>query len=234
MAGERQSASVALTDIIIIIAVSSAAYFAEVAAREAGYLKMGADSQGFTAVLAGAATALLLVIVRGQHFRDIGFRRPRRWATVPLWAIGIMTAYFAAQALAPILISSFMELPRPDFSRYGHVYQNLPAALTMALVLPFTASIPEEIIYRGFLFDRLTSIFGSGVLGSTLTVLAAALIFGAIHFQWGLGGVLVTSIMGLVWGVAFLLCGRNLWIVIIAHSLGHILFVTQLYFMKIS
>ncbi len=53
--------------------------------------------------------------------------------------------------------------------------------------------------------------------------------FGAVHFQWGAGGMLVTVIMGTIWGTAYLLCGRNLWVVILAHSAGHILLVMQLY-----
>jgi len=56
-----------------------------------------------------------------------------------------------------------------------------------------------------------------------------ALVFSMIHFQWGIGGMLMTLIMGIIWGTAFLLCGRNLWVVILAHSGGHILFVVQLY-----
>jgi hypothetical protein len=35
--------------------------------------------------------------------------------------------------------------------------------------------------------------------------------------------------MGAVWGTAFLLCGRNLWIMIIAHSTAHVALVAQLY-----
>jgi membrane protease YdiL (CAAX protease family) len=62
-----------------------------------------------------------------------------------------------------------------------------------------------------------------------MTVLVQALAFGAVHFMWGIGGVIVTVMMGIVWGTAYLLCGRNLWVVILAHSAGHILFVIQLY-----
>lgn len=40
----------------------------------------------------------------------------------------------------------------------------------------------------------------------------------------------MTLIMGLVWGTAYLLCGRNIWVVILAHSGGHVLLVTRLYF----
>ena len=56
-----------------------------------------------------------------------------------------------------------------------------------------------------------------------------SVLFGSAHFGWGLGGMIATSMMGAVWGTAFLLCGRNLWIVIIAHTFGHIALVVGLY-----
>ena len=118
------------------------------------------------------------------------------------------------------------ECNRHDLSRYAPLAGSLPAAIAVALILPFTASIPEEIIYRGFLIGRLESLLGGNVV---LAVGVQALIFGAIHFQWGLGGMIVTVIMGAIWGAAFVLCGRNLWIVIIAHSAGHVLGAVQLY-----
>ena len=93
-----------------------------------------------------------------------------------------------------------------------------------------TAAIPEELLYRGFLIERLTRLFAGARGASVLAVLTQALIFGSVHFQWGFGGIVVTAIMGAIWGSAFLLCGRNLWIVIIAHSAAHIAMVMQLYF----
>ena len=219
----------AILDILLLVAVSAVAYLAESWARDAGIIKLGEDSRGLLAVLAGAATALGLVAARGGSLRDLGFLRPRRWWTVPIWAVGILATYIAVQALAPVLVSKFIELPAPDLSRHNPVAGNLGQALLLALALPFTASIPEEIIYRGFLMDRLTRIFGASAGGAVLTVLVQSLMFGSVHFGWGVGGVIVTTMMGAVWGTAFLLCGRNLWIVIIAHSLGHILFVAQLY-----
>jgi membrane protease YdiL (CAAX protease family) len=100
----------------------------------------------------------------------------------------------------------------------------------MILVLPLTAAIPEEVLYRGFLIERLTCLTGKGKAGIVLAVLVQAIVFGSVHFEWGAGGILLASIMGAVWGSAFVLCGRNLWIVIVAHSAAHIALVTQLYF----
>jgi membrane protease YdiL (CAAX protease family) len=219
----------AILDILTLIAASAVAYSAESWARDRGIITLGEDSRGVVAVVAGAAVALGLLFARGGRLRDIGFQRPKRWWTVPLWAVGILGAWVAMQALVPILVSRFVELPAPDLSRYNPVAGNLRAALLMALVLPFTASIPEEIIYRGFLMDRLTRIFGSGVGGAVMTVLVQSVFFGSVHFGWGFGGMIATTMMGAVWGTAFLLCGRNLWIVIIAHTVGHIALVVGLY-----
>ena len=80
--------------------------------------------------------------------------------------------------------------------------------------------------------NRLSQIFGVGLGGVLLTILVQGLVFGSIHYAWGIGGIIITTIMGLIWGAAYILCGRNLWIVIIAHSIGHIIFVAQLYFIE--
>ncbi len=216
-------------DIMIVFAVSGLVFLLEDFVSARGWISVGVEARGATAVLAGGLTAVGLVFVRGGTFADLGFRRPKRWATVPFQVAGILVAFIAVQTLAPMLVSSFISMPEPDLSRYDSIAGNLGAAIAMALVLPLAASIPEEIIYRGFLIGRLSDIFGRNFGGAFMAVLVQALVFGAIHFQWGIGGMIVTVIMGVVWGTAYLLCDRNLWVVILAHSAGHILLVIQLY-----
>jgi membrane protease YdiL (CAAX protease family) len=216
-------------DIMIVVAVSGLAFFLEDFAIAQEWIPFGTEARGAIAVLAGAFAAVGVVLARGGTLADLGFRRPERWATVPFQVTGILVAFIAVQTLAPLLFSSFISVPEPDLSRYDSISGNLGAAIAMALVLPLTASIPEEIIYRGFLIGRLSDIFGRHIGGAFMTVLVQALVFGAVHFQWGIGGMVLTVMMGIVWGTAYLLCGRNLWVVILAHSAGHILFVVQLY-----
>ncbi len=219
-------------DIMIVFAVSGLAFFLEDLANARGWISVGAEARGVTSVLAGALAAVGVVLARGGTLADLGFRRPTRWAMVPFQVTGILVAFIAVQTLVPLLVASFISLPAPDLSRYDSISGNLGAAIAMALVLPLTASIPEEVIYRGFLIGRLSDIFGRNLGGACITVLVQALVFGAVHFQWGIGGMIVTVMMGIVWGTAYLLCGRNLWIVILAHSAGHILLVIQLYLAK--
>ena len=221
-----------LFDILIVVAVSGLAFFLENLAIARGWIPFEVEVRGAVAVLAGAFAAVGVVLARGGTLADLGFRRPERWTMVPLQVAAILAAFIAVQTLAQLLVSSFISVPEPDLSRYDSIAGNLSAAIIMALVLPLTASIPEEIIYRGFLMGRLSDVFGRSIGGAFMTVFVQALVFGAIHFQWGIGGMILTIMMGIVWGSAYLLCGRNLWIVILAHSAGHILLVIQLYLAK--
>lgn len=219
----------ALIDIGIVFLFSAVGLGIEKAAKAFGLFSLGEIGSGLFAVLAGLVGVLYITKRRGFSHTDLGFRKPERYWTLPFWVIGIFLVYFGAQILAPMLLSLFIEIPAADFSKYSSVYQNLPLALLMFFGLPLTASIPEEIIYRGFLMDRLSRIFGKGTTGTGMTILVQAMIFGSIHFQWGIGGVLLTTIMGLVWGTAYILSGRNLWVVILAHSFIHVIFVILLY-----
>jgi membrane protease YdiL (CAAX protease family) len=216
-------------DILIVAGVTGLAYVLEGFADARGWIAVGEDARGATGMVCGALAAVCVVLTRGGTLGDLGFKRPKRWGVVPLQVLGILVAFVAAQNLVPLFLSSFVALPEPDFSRHAAVSGNLGAAIVMALILPFTASIPEEIIFRGFLIGRFSNMLGRGSFGASMSVLLQALIFGAIHFEWGIGGMLMTLVMGLVWGSAYLLCDRNLWVVILAHSSGHLLFVTQLY-----
>jgi membrane protease YdiL (CAAX protease family) len=218
-----------LNDIFIVMAVSGLAFILEDFSSAQGWVVVGEEARGVTAVLAGALAAVFVVFARGGTLAELGFRRPERWARVPLQVAIILIAFIAMQTLVPLLVSLFITVPEPDFSRNAAIAGDLQAAIAMALILPITASIPEEVIYRGFLMGRLSDIFGQNTSGASITVLTQAVIFGWVHFQWGIGGMVMTFCMGIVWGTAFLLCGRNLWVVILAHSAGHVLFVTQLY-----
>lgn len=222
----------AAREVAIVFVTSIAAFLLELAV--ASRLPWGAEARGVLAVFAGMAAAMLLAKRRGGTLASLGFTRPARWRTVPLWVFGILTAFIIAQNAVPLLLAPFFDVPQPDLSRYDVIRGNAAAAIAYALLLPLVAAVPEEILYRGFLINRLATIFGDGRGATTLAVLAQSVIFGAVHFQWGLGGVIATAVMGAIWGVAFVACGRNLWIVILAHGAAHVALVAQLYFSPTS
>ena len=149
-----------LTAIVIVIAVSAAAFAGELAVAD--HLPWGAEARGVIAVLLGAITALWLTVRHGGSLADIGLTRPRRWWTVPFWVLGILVAFGTAQALVPQLLAPYFDLAPPDMSRYDFIRGNATAAITFVLLLPLTAAIPEEIVYRGFLVRQFERLYGNG------------------------------------------------------------------------
>lgn len=222
----------AAREVAIVFAASVTAFALELAL--AAHLPWGAEARGVAAVFAGMAAALLLTRRGGRTLASLGFVKPSSWRTVPLWVLGILIAFIVTQNAVPLLLAPFFDMPQPDLSRYDVIRGNAAAAITYALLLPLVAAVPEEILYRGFLISRLTEIFGNRRNSMIPAVFAQSVIFGAAHFQWGLGGVVATAIMGAVWGAAFIACGRNLWIVILAHGAAHVALVAQLYFSPAS
>lgn len=217
-----------VTTIGAVAVVSVLAYLGELALAD--HLPWAAEARGVLAVLAGAAAAVWLTLAGGGTLGDLGLERPRRLALVPLQALAILVVFVVAQNLAPLLVVPFFEPESPDMSRYDYVRGNLPAAISLAVALPLAAAVPEEILYRGFLIGRLAQLLTTVPGGAGIAVLLQALVFGAVHFQWGAGGIFLATVMGTVWGFAYLLCGRNLWVVIVAHSMAQLALVAQLYY----
>ena len=217
----------ALVDLVLVIGASGAALALEL--LFADHLPWGSIARGVSAVLAGATVAVLCTLRRHGSLAPLGLARPRRPLRLALQAVAILVAFLAAQMLVPALLAPWFEAPPPDFSRYEGVRGNLPAALALAIALPLFAALPEEIVYRGFVVERVGALLGPHRLAPLGAVFVQALLFGSAHFQWGFGGMVLATIMGFVWGLAFLLCGRDLWAVVAAHGLAHKLFVVMLY-----
>ena len=114
----------------------------------------------------------------------------------------------------------------PDYSSYQEAMT--PWRLLGWIVISWTtAGFGEEIIWRGFFMKQIARLFdeqkeSSWVIGLVLSSIG----FGLAHFHQGLGGMLGTGFVGLVYGIFYLRSGRNLWVPIIAHGLtGSISFI---------
>lgn len=119
---------------------------------------------------------------------------------------------------------------KADYSSYGPLLGNLPAALTLIAGAWLSAAIGEEIVFRAFLMHQLHALFG-GVPGRIYPAsLTGGLVFGLMHANQGLSGIVVTGLVGALFGFAYLRSGRNLWSLVLAHGLIDTWGVATLYF----
>jgi membrane protease YdiL (CAAX protease family) len=72
--------------------------------------------------------------------------------------------------------------------------------LVLAILLVIVVAIAEETIFRGYLINRLSSVFGSTAVGLIL----ASVIFSIGHGYEGTAGVVTVGVMGLVFGLVYL------------------------------
>lgn len=184
---------------------------------------------GWFGVMLGVALVWWSLRSRGMAWTDIGFRRPRR----PILAVvlGIVLAavtLVVVGALLQLVIAPLLKEP-PDSSRFDILRGN-PVALVLGLFSVWTsAAFGEEIIARGYLLNRLAGLLGGSRGAWVSSVILGALVFGGMHFYQGPTGMVATGLVGLIFGFVYLLNGKNLWMLILAHGLIDTLSFVQLY-----
>ncbi len=212
----RRGAAVA--DVLLTVLVSGLLYAAELGLRRLGVLP---ESGLYTGVITLVGTFLFVIWLvrwRGEGLAALGLRSPPTWWFVPAWGFFVLGVNVALQLTVVPALGAFLGLPAADVSQYAVLRGNLPLFLAVAAGAMFTGGFIEEVVYRGLMLDRLARLFGGGRRGRLLGALACGVPFGLVHYEWGMGGILLTAVMGSTQGLMFLATRRNLWPLVVAHA----------------
>ncbi len=190
--------------------------------------------------LAGAVGILLSVIVvgeflriRGSSWREFGLIKPESlWKTLLVAIIAYVAVIGTIAVAASFVLNVLGE--RPDVSRFDNIQSNLPLLLLWLLLSWIIGGFGEELIFRGFLMNRLAQVFGGTRVAWAAALVLQAVIFGLGHSYQGAIGIIVTGVTGLAMGAIYLMVKRRLWIPIIIHGLNDSVGFILLYFGVIS
>jgi membrane protease YdiL (CAAX protease family) len=186
------------------------------------------------------ANVMMLVTVwlglrlRGQgwdHFGlSWGFGGARSLLRTALLSVVVFVAAVAAFIVGAIVMANIVGIPEgADTSGYNYLQGNLPMLLLSLAGVYVVSSFGEEVIYRGFLINRIAELGEGGKWAWWWAVLVSAVVFGLVHFAWGPAGIVQTVFMGLALGAAYLLLKRNLWVMILAHAYMDTILMLQMY-----
>lgn len=157
--------------------------------------------------------------LRHLRWRDVGLRRPEKWLPIIGLAFGVGIGY---QALDTVLIAPALQKLTGEainLSQFNLLRGNL-FALIVSLGITWTeAAFIEEMFFRGYLFNRITDVFGNERTGVIIALVGNAVVFGVGHAYQGITGILDTALAGLVLGLLYLLARRNLWLPILTHGI---------------
>jgi membrane protease YdiL (CAAX protease family) len=183
----------------------------------------------FGAAIGPIISAPLIVLwtwLSRTPWREIGYVRPRRWATaVPLAIVsGAFFKLFMKAVVMPLLGAE-------PLNRAYHYLAHNPAAVPgMIFAMVVGAGWGEETFFRGYLFERLGKVFGSSAAAKAVIVGFTAALFGVVHYPvQGLDGAVQATIVGLTFGTFFAVSG-SLFPVMIAHAAFDLTALAIIYF----
>jgi membrane protease YdiL (CAAX protease family) len=162
--------------------------------------------------------------VRKLKYSEIGFIKTDFRLRKILQGAALAILYFILfHYIIDPLISKFTSGGTPAiFNIKGN-----PGELIFWLIISWTiAAVGEEIIFRGYLINRLTDLVGNSVRANIVIVFLAGTAFGFVHLYQGMHGAISASLFGIFQSAFYLTDRRKLVIPIISHgafdSLGFI------------
>ena len=156
--------------------------------------------------------------LRGLRWKDVGFERPRSWPRAVLFgsAAGICMELFELFVSQPLLARWLGKMP--DLSDFADIVGNFKLFLIYLVLLWTVAVLGEEIVYRGYLMNRVAGIFRGSRVSWIVSLIVVSIIFGCAHLDQGATGMIENLWNGLLLGALYLAFGRNLAVPVIAHA----------------
>jgi len=173
-------------------------------------------------MVAYAFAILAWLKLRGEPLADYGLFPPASWPAVVGVAVGTQFAMYVymglinpyvLDALKP-WIGSGVHLERFDALKgnSGLYFEILP-------MVWLSAGFTEEVLFRGFLFNRLLMILGRGPVPFIVAALVQAALFSIGHIYQGWPGVVQVAMISFFLLFASRVLKSNLWPAILMHGL---------------
>jgi uncharacterized protein len=164
------------------------------------------------------ALGWLSLRVRGLRWRTVGFEPPASWSRTT--GSGVL-AGFAIEALElfvtqPLLV--WWTGKYPDLTMFAQARHDVKLLLLLLAGSWTLAAVGEELVWRGYVLNRVSELFGSWRAGPGAALILVSVAFGLAHADQGATGVIENTLDGMLLGLLYLASGRNLWAPIVAHG----------------
>jgi membrane protease YdiL (CAAX protease family) len=169
-----------------------------------------------------------------MNWKKMGLRRPASWPQVFLAGTGsaVAGALLSEKVISPLLLHLTGET-QPRVVAPASLRGNLFYFLILLMGIWLLAALGEELVYRGYVLNRLADLFGHGKVGWGIGLIASSLMFGLGHGIGNRAFIIGSFLVGLLEGGLYLACRRNLWPSIIFHGIWDTIFLI-LFFLGLS
>ena len=186
------------------------------------------------------ANILMLIYVwiglklRRERWKDFGLTFKsislRSGIKVLLLSLLVFVLALAGFIIGSIIMANITGIPEgANMTGYDYLKDNIGMLLLTLIGVYIVSSFGEEVIYRGFLINRISQIGADSKIGRNIAVILSSIIFGLVHYEWGPMGIVQTGFMGLVLGICYIKLKKRLWILILAHAYMDTILMVQMY-----
>jgi len=176
-----------------------------------------------------SAIGFVFLLLRKEKFATIGFKQPRHFLrrALGVFALAIGWTLVNFGLILPIL-NRFSGTTR-DVSSFANLQGNVGELLFLLAVSWTLAAVGEELAYRGFMQNRIISLFSERKIGIAIAVVASSLLFGFAHTEQGIVGVVTTCLDALFYSFVRYKYD-NLWAAVLAHGFMNTIGIVTFFF----
>jgi membrane protease YdiL (CAAX protease family) len=173
-------------------------------------------------VLLGVCFSWLGLRLQQRNWTNVGLKRPVSYGRIAVTVIIstlviIVLSYFLRQIITSLTNQ------KPNLEAFKAVEGNPKALLVGLLVVWVFGAFGEELFFRGFLINSFYKLLPDKYLNDSMkckfSLLITSVITGIGHAYQGLTGMILTGIIGFLFGLIYLYSNRNLWPNILTHGL---------------
>lgn len=199
------------------------------AAVEAGAVAVAVLADWAIPAAVVVVLAALSLLLRRRGPSSLGFHRVSRpWRLVAQMAV-FAVGWTLLNVAVLIPVTNHLSGTRQDVSAFADLEGNLGLLALYLSASWVLAAFCEEVAFRGYLLTRLTDVLGPGWLRQLTGVIGSSVLFGLLHTEQGVVGVVAAGLAGAVFCVLRQRC-RTLWAPILAHGFDDTIGFTWFYF----
>lgn len=176
-----------------------------------------------------ALLVYLLIGDRRKKFESVGFNKPKNWISLILITLvfGIILELGFQSIVEPVIekaLGSNLDLSNLEGIKGDPL--NYILLLTIGWLV---GGFLEEVLFRGFLLDRISQLFNNRKLGNILAILITSTVFGLAHMYQGYPGVIATGLISVILGVVYVNSKKVLWYSIFIHGFNNTVGITIIF-----
>jgi membrane protease YdiL (CAAX protease family) len=142
------------------------------------------------------------------------------WSTIA-FALAWLALMLAYSPLADRIATRFVATP-PNLNAFRGLQQSRAKLVVGIVVAWVLGGFLEELIFRGIILQWIQAqltVWLVAPVATGIAVCAAAIGAGLIHLYQRLRGAIIVTQLSVLFGLLFVVSGRNLWAVILCHGL---------------